>query len=184
MLSRGSFKGWVVIAEGTKLSWFDIATGEKADLAISESTPRHLALYAEGTVYAFLDDVRAWKDGEPLKGYPIKLCAAYPQKIGDFWYAHAYHGTIRRYNDRFEPEPGVVLGGNSGRFIGFLPESSDLNHGRGLVQVRDNLFAVSGQTLGGIRKIRALGNKNKKYCPRLVPLNYLDIITLIVLLHH
>ena len=143
-LSRGSFKGRVVIAEGTELSWFNVGTGEKTYMATSGSVPRFLALDADGTVYAFRDDVRAWKDGQALDGYPIELRAAYPQKIGDFWYAHAYHGTIRRYNDRFEPEPGVVLGGNSGSFIGFLPESSDLIHGRGLVHIRDDLFAVSG----------------------------------------
>ena len=143
-LSPGSFEGRVVIAEETELSWFDVATGEKTALATSESAPRHIALDADGTVYAFRDDVRAWKDGEPLDGYPIEMRAAYPQKIGDFWYSHGYHGTIRRYNDRFEPVPGVVLGGNSGSFIGFLPESSDLAHGRGLVHIRDDLFAVSG----------------------------------------
>lgn len=144
-VSRESFEGRIVIAEKTELSWFDAATGEKTALATAESAPRHIALDAEGTVYAFHDEVRAWKDGEPLDGYPIEFRVAYPQKIGDFWYAHAYHGTIRRYNDRFEPVPGVVLGGASGSFIGYLPESSDLIHGRGLVHIRDDLFAVSGQ---------------------------------------
>jgi len=143
-LSCDSFEGRVVIAEGTELSWFDVASGKKTALATSESVPRHIALDAGGTVYAFRDDVRAWKDGQPLDGYPIELNAAYPQKIGGFWYSHAYHGTIRRYNDRFEPVPGVVLGGASGSFIGYLPESSDLVHGRGLVHIRDDLFAVSG----------------------------------------
>ena len=143
-LSCDSFEGRVVIAEGTELSWFDVASGKKTALATSESVPRHIALDAGGTVYAFRDDVRAWKDGQPLDGYPIELKAAYPQKIGGFWYSHAYHGTIRRYNDRFEPVPGVVLGGASGSFIGYLPESSDLVHGRGLVHIRDDLFAVSG----------------------------------------
>ena len=159
-LSRGSFKSRVVIAEGTELSWFDVASGEKTALATSESAPRFIALDDVGTVYAFRDDVRAWKDSQPLDGYPIEFRAAYPQKIGGFWYSHAYHGTIRRYNDRFEPEPGVVLGGNSGSFIGFLPESSDLHHGRGLVRVRDDLFAVSGLT-GVVQLLRWSERENR-----------------------
>jgi hypothetical protein len=143
----------VIRSKAGTLLVLDVATGEKKALATSESVPRFIALDADGTVYAFRDDVRAWKDGWQLDGYPIEFRAAYPQKIGDFWYAHAYHGTIRRYNDRFEPVPGVVLGGNSGSFICFLPQSSDLNHGRGLVHVRDDLFAVSGLT-GVIQLLR------------------------------
>ena len=143
-LSRESFEGRVVIAEGTELSWFDVATGEKAVLTTMEVAPRFLALDADGIVYAFHDKTYAWKDGQPVDGYHLDIWAAYPQKIGDFWYSHGYHGTIRRHNERFEPVPGVVLGGNSGSFIGFLPESADLARGRGLVQIRDDLFAVSG----------------------------------------
>ena len=152
-LSSGAFEGRVVIAEQDELSWMDVESGEKTALTTSPEAPRHIALDTDGTVYAFRDHVYAWKDDEPLDGYPIEFRAAYPQKIGDFWYAHAYHGTIRRYNDRFEPVPGVVLGGASGSFIGYLPESSDLVHGRGLVHIRDDLFAVSGQA-GVIQLLR------------------------------
>ncbi len=143
-LSSGAIDGRVVIAEQNQLSWLDIASGEKTAITAMEVTPRFLALDEDGTVYAFHNKVYAWKHGQPVDGYPVEMNAPYPRKIGDFWYSHGYHGTIRRYNDRFEPAPGVVLGGNSGSFIGYLPESSDLNHGRGLVHVRDDLFAVSG----------------------------------------
>ena len=143
-LSKGAFEGRVVIAEQDELSWLDVESGEKTALTTLPVAPRHIALDNDGTVYAFRDHVYAWKDGKPLDGYPIEFRAAYPQKIGNFWYAHAYHGTIRRYNDRFEPVPGVVLGGASGSFIGYLPQNSDLVHGRGLVHIRDDLYAVSG----------------------------------------
>ncbi|MFT6573479.1 MAG: hypothetical protein ACJA16_001663 [Akkermansiaceae bacterium] len=48
----------------------------------------------------------------------------------------------------FQPDPGVVLGGASGSFIGFLPQSADLDNGRGMARVREGLFAVSG--IGGV----------------------------------
>ncbi|MEZ5305497.1 MAG: hypothetical protein R3F11_33370, partial [Verrucomicrobiales bacterium] len=51
-------------------------------------------------------------------------------------------------NAAFEPDPGVVLGGASGSFIGYLPQSADLTNGRGIARLRDGVFAVSG--LGGV----------------------------------
>ena len=50
-----------------------------------------------------------------------------------------------------EPAPGVALGGSSGSFIGHLDQNADLFIGRGLAEIRDNLFAVSGA--GGIPQL-------------------------------
>lgn len=66
------------------------------------------------------------------------------QKIGDYWYGHGWHGTIKRFDNNFQADPGVVLGGASGHFIGHLEENSELLHGQGLAKINDDLFAVSG----------------------------------------
>ena len=146
-LASSSWQGRGLIYEKSgAISWLDPATGKRDLIATSDTPLRNLFVDAEGTVFGFTGrDVLAWKDGIAAPGYPRPFSGARPQKIGAHWYAHGYHGTIHRFNEQFEPAPGVVLGGASGSFIGYLPESSDLSHGSGLVRVRDDLFAVSGR---------------------------------------
>ncbi|QDV41063.1 NHL repeat protein [Stieleria neptunia] len=151
VMSSNAFAGRVVVFETNRdqLFWFDPSTGQRMEIA--KPGMRVIALHVgdDGTVYAFDGrQVQAWRDGAPVAGFPIGFRGERPQQIGRYWYAHGWHGTIHRMNERFEPEPGVVLGGASGSFIGYLPESADLANGRGLAHVRDDVYAVSG--LGGV----------------------------------
>ncbi len=147
VMSSREFNGRVVIFEKDQdqLSWFDPVSGART--VIVKPGFGVLALHAgeDGTVYAFGGgEVHAWKDGLAVAGFPQGFNGERPQKIGRYWYSHGWHGTIHRLNERFEPAPGVVLGGASGSFIGYLPQSVDVTSGRGLVHVRDDIYAVSG----------------------------------------
>ncbi len=144
-MSSSAHEGRVVICDAGELSWLDCATGKRTSVARVGEDARFLFVDEDGAIFAFdRKQVSAWKGGKPVAGFPKAFKGERPRKIGKWWYAHAWHGTIFRYNSAFEPEPGVVLGGASGTFIGYLPESSDLKHGCGLAHVRDDVFAVSG----------------------------------------
>lgn len=145
VMSSSSFDGRVLIVDAGEVFWFDPEIIERESVLKTDLSLRELSVDDEGTIYGFTGDkVYAWRAGQLLKTFPRPFHASRTQKIGDYWYSHGYHGTIHRFNDQFEPEPGVVLGGASGSFIGYLPRSVDITHGTGLVHVRDDLFAVSG----------------------------------------
>ncbi|MFT5469510.1 MAG: sugar lactone lactonase YvrE [Verrucomicrobiales bacterium] len=145
VLSSSAFLRRVAIFDAGEVLWLDGETGARTSIVKTEAQLRQLFVDEDGVVFGFANEgVFAWKDGKPLAGYPRSFGGARVQKIGDFWYSHGYHGTIHRYNAQFDPDPGVVLGGASGSFIGYLPRSVDIEHGAGLVHVRDDLFAVSG----------------------------------------
>lgn len=55
----------------------------------------------------------------------------------------------------------MVLGGASGSFIGYLPVSNDLSSGRGMVKLRDGLFAVSG--MGGVVQFVQWNEKENRF---------------------
>lgn len=67
-----------------------------------------------------------------------------PQWLDGQWFGTAWHGTLRRFNTNYLPDPGVVLGGASGSFIGYVEGNHELNDGRGLAHLRGPLFAASG----------------------------------------
>ncbi len=147
VMSSGAADGRVVVYRRSdeQLSWLDTSSGELAKIDSPGIGVQFLHVDDEGTVYAFgSGKVLAWRDGQPVDGYPRDFRGERPQKIRRHWFSHGWHGTIHRMNDRFEPDPGVVLGGASGSFIGYLPQSVDITNGRGLVHVRNNTWAVSG----------------------------------------
>lgn len=151
VMSSSSFRDRVVIFEksSSQLLWFHPNTGMSAPIIKTEEVPSALFLGDDGTAYAFIKgEVHAWMAGQAVSAFPKGFSGERPQQIGDHWYSHSWHGTINRMNDQFEPDPGVVLGGASGSFIGYLPQSADLTNGRGIARVRDGLFAVSG--MGGV----------------------------------
>ena len=147
VLSTGAIEGRVAIYRRSdkQLSWLDAGSGESSPITSVAWGVQAIHVDDDGTVFVFGEgQVHAWKDGQPVPGFPRGSSGERPQKIGRFWYSHGWHGTIHRMNEHFEPEPGVVLGGASGSFIGYLPQSVEITNGRGLVHVRDDIFAVSG----------------------------------------
>lgn len=149
VLASGANGSRVVIAAKGALFEVDLATGQRTQMLTTDLALTALFADADGTIYGFGEGkVHAWRGARPLPGYPRGFHGERPQKIGTYWYSHAWHGTINRFDERFEPAPGVVLGGASGTFIGYMPASADLSNGRGLADIGNGRLAVSG--LGGV----------------------------------
>ncbi|MCY3023981.1 MAG: hypothetical protein NTW87_33800 [Planctomycetota bacterium] len=144
-VSFGSAKGEFASCSKGEIVLVNAETGQTRpvgtmkDVAWIEMTP-------DGAVYVCSE----WKfhkfvDGKQLTdGWPRGLPGERPQFLDGWWYGHAWHGTIRRFDAELEPSPGVVLGGASGSFIWHLDQNSELSNGRGMAKVRENLYAVSG----------------------------------------
>ncbi len=148
-ISHGSTQGRIGVFSKGHLYLLDPKAGEAQETGrISEAdwidlTPDG-AIYvsAKGRVAKFIDG-REVSDGWP-RGAPGERI----QHLNGCFFGHAWHGTIRRFDRELQPDPGVVLGGASGSFIGHLEQNSELSNGRGMTHLRDDLYAVSG--FGGV----------------------------------
>ncbi len=175
-ISRNTYKGRLVAVRGADLLWIDPAAGPAAPFLTLPHTPDwpHLDVMPDGTIYVF-GRKKTWRvqggNAEELEQRRMV------QWLDGHWYSFGWHGTIRRYAPDFRADPGVVLGGNSGSFIGRVPENSEIIHPTGLAKVADDLFAVSGmdaplflmqwrgdaqqfelvRRIGGIGPVRTLG---------------------------
>ncbi|UUO04656.1 hypothetical protein M4951_14790 [Blastopirellula sp. J2-11] len=162
-MSCNARDGRVVIASGGELQWFDPNSGQREPIVKFAETIDSINIGPNGTIYAKRRGagMHAWKSGRPVDGFPKPIGGDRPRRLGDYWYAYSSHGTIKRYNSQLEPAPGVVLGGASGSFIGFLPESADLSTGRGMTSLQDDLFAVTG--MEGIIQIAKWDEDQSKF---------------------
>jgi len=149
VLASSAVDGRIMGLANDSIFSLDPVTGERTAVLSPGQRIQALHVEADGTLFGFGDGkVCAWQGSTLKAGFPRGFQGERPQKIGRHWFSHSWHGTINRFNEAFEPDPGVVLGGASGSFIGYLPMSNDLVNGRGMVKLRDGLFAVSG--LGGV----------------------------------
>jgi hypothetical protein len=152
----------IIGLEKDQLFSLDPVTGERTAMLQPGVRIQWLHVGADGTVFGFgQGQVFAWQDNTLKEGFPRAFHGERPQKIGRHWYSHSWHGTINRFNESFEPDPGVVLGGASGSFIGYLPMSNDLSNGRGMVKLRDGLFAISG--VGGVIQFMQWNGKDNRF---------------------
>ncbi len=122
---------------------------------------RYIEIAPDGTIY-FLENNKLYKieDGRFISDWERAMRGERMQLLGGSWFSHGWHGTIYRFNQDIQPDPGVILGGASGSFIGHLPQNSELVNGRGMAHIRDNLYAVSG--LEGIMHLLEWNPKTKK----------------------
>jgi hypothetical protein len=148
-ISSGSFEKRVAVVNRGKLELLDPQTGDRKAVA-DVGDAQDVELDARGAAYVMKDwNIRKFADGREItEGWPKKAPGERPQLVGGAWYGHAWHGTIRRFTATLDPDPGVVLGGASGSFIGHLDQNSELVNGRGMAQIRPDLYAVSG--MGGV----------------------------------
>ena len=91
-------------------------------------------------------------------GWPRKITAA--QLVGGNWFNYTYHNTVVRYSADFQPAPGVVLGGASGSFLGFLEGNNEAYLPRGLALLAPDLYAMSA-TSGILHIVRWLPEKKR-----------------------
>jgi len=153
MMSFGSANGSIAIAtlspdrKSWSVSLFDPETrqttplidGPLASLQDIELTPdKGLVANSKWQLQLFRNG-KAVTEGWPRSGPGDRL-----QLLDGFWYGSVWHGTIRRFNAELEPDPGVVLGGGSGAFIGHVDGNMEIEACRGLAAVQGNLFAGSG----------------------------------------
>lgn len=179
VMSSSPHDGKVAILDQGEMFWFDPVTEKRTSITKPDVDLQHLHLGEDGTIFGFgRGNVYAWKDGRVLAEFPKGFRGERPQRIGRWWYSHTWHGTICRYNSEFEPEPGVVLGGASGTFIGYLPRSVDITNGRGLIPVRDDIFAVSG--LEGVVQLLRWREQDSRFevVRRIGPLHGLNSLAL------
>jgi len=151
-LSFGVSKGRVACVDRQgKLFFLDPKSGAREESAApSFNDVGDLELAENGTAYVLSKwRLHAVADGKVLSdGWPKEGPGERIQLLGGAWFGHAWHGTIRRFSADLQPDPGVVLGGASGSFIGHLDQNSDLINGRGMARLTETLYAVGG--LGGI----------------------------------
>jgi sugar lactone lactonase YvrE len=144
-ISFGSAKGEFASCNKGEIVFVNAETGQTRpagkmkDVHFLEMTPDGgLFVAANGKMTKLVDG------NAVTEGWPRNQPGERPQFLDGFWFGHAWHGTIRRFDAELDPAPGVVLGGASGSFIGHLDQNGELSNGRGMAKLRENLYAVSG----------------------------------------
>ncbi len=158
-MSFGSYDGKIAISQAREIpdgagkkkvlhiSYLNLTTKELVPaVKATIENARGIELLANGDlVLAVPDKMQLFAKGEKVaETWPRPSPGGRHQFLDGFWFGQNYHGTIRRFNAEFEAEPGVVLGGGSGSFIGHVDELAELNYGFGMAKINSGLFAVSG----------------------------------------
>ena len=159
ILSPSSHDGWAAAALDGEIFLVNLAGEKKPILTVTERL-FDVEFGPEGGVYMrTLRDVKGTqiisridaaapadnKGPWPRIGNRMQWIAGEAGKPGH-WFAHEGHGTVRRFTADFKPDPGVILGGNSGSFIGYVPGNYEMENGCGLTWMGGNLYALSGRT--------------------------------------
>lgn len=143
--SRLSFNtrgGYAAAAIGKSVFLVNPA-GETKPVGVSAQDIDDIEIGPEGSIHVSNNGKLHRVDGgDPKRTLPSPGNS--PQWLDGSWYGAAWHGTLRRFDAGLLPDPGVVLGGASGSFIGYVEGNHELNDGRGLAHLRGPLFAASG----------------------------------------
>lgn len=145
-LAPTAWNGRVLIATAGALAWLDPQAGTTTAAGPLGERLDGLEADAQGTAYVKAgNQITALRAGAPVAGWPRAFPGGRPQLIGGHWYGQAYHSTVLRHDGELKPAPGVVLGGNSGSFIGHVDEDPEIGHGRGLAHLDGDEWALSSQ---------------------------------------
>jgi len=144
-LSFSSRDGWAVAARQKDLFWVN-ASGQQRPVATFAAEVEDVEVGPDGGVFVQSKGKLYRVDTTEPSGErgPWPSPGERPQWLAGYWYGSAWHGTLRRFSAALQPAPGVVLGGGSGAFIGYVEGNHELDNGRGLAHLRRNLYAVSG----------------------------------------
>lgn len=163
-MSLSSHDGWVAAAKGPEVFLVN-AAGEKKPVVKAENKMNSLEIGPDGTVY-MMQEGKVYRAAADASGW-LALTGASPgdrmQFAGGFLYGASWHSTLRRFDTSWQPSPGVVLGGNSGSFIGHVDEQSEVVSPRGVAKAGPDLFAVSGRS--GILHLLEWREQEKRLVP-------------------
>ena len=144
-LSLSSQDGWAAAANDRTVFLVN-SSGDTKPVATTDDGISDIAIGPDHGIFVKSGDTIRRVDSfapETPKG-PWPAPGDRPQWLANAWYGSAWHGTLRRFDADFLQDPGVVLGGASGSFIGYVPGNHELNDSRGLANLGGNLFAASG----------------------------------------
>lgn len=178
-MSPSSKDGWVIVSKGPQVFLVN-AAGEKKTVATLKKNPQGLIFGPDGKICVVLD-WQLYKVAPESKDGIVWIGAVpgeRPEYIDGKWYGSAWHSTLRRFEKNLQPDPGVVLGGNSGSFIGHVAEQSEVVNGRGLAKIKEDLFAISG--FSGVVHLLEWKGAEKRFEPirRIGPLQACDAVAL------
>ena len=142
-LSYNTHDGWAAAANGKEVFYIN-RHGEKRPLTTLAEEPNGIEIGPEAKVFAAIKGKLHLIGSEGNTLGPWESPGDNSQWLNGGWFGSAHHGTLRRFNTDFNPDPGVVLGGASGWFIGYVEGNHEINLGQGLAHVGGNLYAVSG----------------------------------------
>ncbi len=137
----------ILAADLKQVFWVDVHSGAKRPLATMAGSVQCLDVGAAGAAFVAAENrIHKFVQGGEVTsaGWPRPALGSPLQHLADHWFTSTYHSSLRRFNEALEADPGVVLGGGSGAFIGHLDENPDIEIPRGLAAVRGQLSAVCG----------------------------------------
>lgn len=140
-LSFGTRDGWAAAAREKEVFLIN-ATGTTRAVATLDAEPDNIEIGPDGGVFVQVKGKLLRVDATDRS--PLPSPGGRPQWLTGHWFGGAWHGTIRRFNAALQPDPGVVLGGASGSFIGYVEGNHELNNPCGLAHLGANLYAASG----------------------------------------
>lgn len=144
-LSLSSQDGWVAAANDRDVFLVNRG-GETKPVARLEDGVSDVEIGPQNGIYVKTGDkMRRVDSFAPDNAHgPWPAPGDRPQWIAGRWLGSAWHGTLRRFTPDFMPDPGVVLGGASGSFIGYVEGNHELNASQGQATQDGRLFAASG----------------------------------------
>jgi sugar lactone lactonase YvrE len=145
-LSPSTRDGWAAAVQGREVFLVNARAEKRAVGRLDSPTVYGVEIDSAGAVYVQLDGrrLRRFATDGTTSEITGEVPGTRPQLIGDHWFGYRGHSTIRRADRALQPAPGVILGGNSGAFIGYVDEYSEIHEARGLAPINQTLFAVSG----------------------------------------
>lgn len=151
-ISRGSHEGAILVwqeEDGQQPALFrwDPRSGARTDLPLPPppaGKDRFNALECDGDAVVVRYGSRlsrladgTWSVAGTCGGDRLSL-------VDGAWWTAAWHGTVQRFDTSFAPDPGVVLGGASGSFIGHLDGNYEVSNPTGIALAEPGLFAIGG----------------------------------------
>lgn len=145
-ISFGQHENWLAAANNTEISLLN-RHGETRPVTTLTEKPDDVEIGPGGGIFGnFKGKIRRIDPDAPAdQRGPWESPGDRCQWLNGAWWGSASHGTLRRFDTSFNQDPGVVLGGSSGWFIGYVAGNHELNTGRGLAHLGGNLYAVSGE---------------------------------------